>query len=88
MTSEDKYELIDYNSDLKLIRSKEDDMFQCQSVMSCLGYDKKKYGYIDQYFEKEGTKELIAEIKNNKNLTEDNVHEVRSTLRMKTREPT
>jgi flagellar motility protein MotE (MotC chaperone) len=81
MISEDKYELIDYNSELKLIRSKEDDVFRVQSIMLCLGYDEKKYKHVDHYLQIDGTRELIAEIMVDKNLTEDKIHEARNDIK-------
>jgi hypothetical protein len=42
-----------------------------------LGYDEKKYKNIVHYFQKDGTREFIAEILSNKNLTEEKIHEVR-----------
>jgi hypothetical protein len=76
----DRYEQVSYNSELKLIRSKEDDMFQVQSIMMCLGYDEKKWGLVNEYLEKDGTKELIAQIMKNTNLTEDRIHEARNNI--------
>jgi hypothetical protein len=57
-----KFESIEYNNDLKLVRNIESDMFQCQSILRCLGYNEKKYKHIDKYFKLKGTKELIEVI--------------------------
>jgi hypothetical protein len=48
--------------------------------MSCLGFNEKKYKHIDHYFQMNGTRELIAEIMEDKQLTEDKTHEVRSNV--------
>jgi hypothetical protein len=57
-----EFESIQYNNDLKLVRNIRTDMFQCQSIMKCLGYNEKKYKYVDQYFNLKGTKDLIEEM--------------------------
>jgi hypothetical protein len=75
------HEAIQYNNDLKIIRSKNDDMFQCQSIMMCLGYNSKKYTYVNQYFDLKGTKELIDEIMKNYYLLKiEEVNETRNNL--------
>jgi hypothetical protein len=56
------YETIIYNDELTLIHSISDDMFQCQSIMKCLGYDRSKYNHLIRYFKIKGTIELIDEI--------------------------
>jgi hypothetical protein len=42
-----EFEIIQYNENLQLIRNIENDMFSCQSIMICLGYNAKKYKHVD-----------------------------------------
>jgi ABC-type tungstate transport system permease subunit len=80
-TDVSNYEKIQYNNNLNIIRSKNDDMFQCQSIMSCLGYNEKRYKNINQYFDLKGTKELINEITKNSGLRKiTDTHEIRENI--------
>jgi hypothetical protein len=77
-----QYETIQYNEDLYLVRSIEDDMFQVQSIMLCLGYNQKKYDHINHYFNLKGTNELVDEIMNNLTLAKiGEVHETRNNIK-------
>ena len=49
------YEWIQYNNDLRIIRSIHDDMFQAQSILNALGSKKR----IKHWFENKQTQELI-----------------------------
>ena len=49
------YEWIQYNNDLRIIRSKKDDMFQAQSILNALGSKKKVFHWL----ENTQTKELL-----------------------------
>ncbi|KAI5548680.1 KilA, N-terminal/APSES-type HTH, DNA-binding family, partial [Trichomonas vaginalis G3] len=53
----EEYEYIQYNKQLRLIRSVKDDMYQMQSIMNALRSTKQAY----HWFENQQTKELLEE---------------------------
>ncbi|KAI5524111.1 KilA, N-terminal/APSES-type HTH, DNA-binding family [Trichomonas vaginalis G3] len=53
----EEYEYIQYNKQLRLIRSVKDDIYQMQSIMNALRSTKQAY----HWFENQQTKELLEE---------------------------
>ena len=61
------YEWIQYNNDLRIIRSKKDDMFHAQSILNALGSNKQ----LRRWFKNDQTKELIKGFKEELKINDD-----------------
>ena len=61
------YEWIQYNNDLRIIRSKKDDMFHAQSILNALGSNKK----LRNWFNNKETQDLIQGFKTELKINDD-----------------